>query len=77
MSGEEQGKPQGERSWKLNRRPPYSLEVKRIGDRCERHCTDESRNRDVRRYSTSYSTTNMMNQHVPHHGKQIFESWLT
>ncbi|KMQ86620.1 hypothetical protein RF55_14347, partial [Lasius niger] len=39
MSGEEQGKPQGGRSWKLNRRPPYSLEVKRIGDHCERAVT--------------------------------------
>ncbi|KMQ88484.1 4fe-4s-binding protein [Lasius niger] len=36
MSGLEQRKRADERSWKLNRRPPFSLEVKRIGDHCER-----------------------------------------
>ncbi|KMQ84314.1 hypothetical protein RF55_17978 [Lasius niger] len=32
MSGEEQRKRAEGKSWKLNRRPPYLLEVKRIGD---------------------------------------------
>lgn len=36
MSSEEQRKSVGRRSWTLNRSYPYSLVVKRIGDRCKR-----------------------------------------
>ncbi|KMQ93586.1 hypothetical protein RF55_6306 [Lasius niger] len=41
MSGLEQRKRAGGRSWKLNRRPPYSLEVEQIGDRFERVPDDQ------------------------------------